>query len=435
MTSFDRSDQLAAELPDLLLEIAAPQVPDYTDDVLAITARTGQRPRWTFPERWLPMIIARQRIALPTFPWRPILAVLTILALLAAAVYVASMQRRVPAPFGPARNGAIVYGRAGDLFIRDTLDAPERLMIGGAPEDIAPGFTRDGRHLTFLRRTSGSAGSTDERLDGYLADLDGSNAVDVTGPLKAPNWADLSPDDAVMVVQAATPISVFGSDDLRSRLYRVDLRHPGVPQPIDLAGLTAATTPSFRGPDGAEIVFRGFVFEGSTVRTGVFAARPDGSGLRPLTPTDGTADAYQQPLLSPDGRLLTYTTWTSVRLQIHVRDLASGADRTITAPDVDEGYATFSPDGSRVTFVQYTEGYDQIMLMPMAPGSVPVAAGPIYPQVDGQYISSAFSPDGRFLMVNDPASKETRIVDAVAGGDGDVVPWATSGFGWQRLAP
>jgi hypothetical protein len=73
--------------------------------------------------------------------------------------------------------------------------------------------------------------------------------------------------------------------------------------------------------------------------------------------------------------------------------------------------------------------------MPVAPGAEAIAAGPPYPQVDGQYITSAFSPDGRFVMVNDPASKETRIVDSVSGGMGDVVPWATGGFVWQRLAP
>ena len=50
MSSFERADRLTAELPDLLVKIAAPHIPDYTDDVLAVTAAIRQRPRWTFPK-------------------------------------------------------------------------------------------------------------------------------------------------------------------------------------------------------------------------------------------------------------------------------------------------------------------------------------------------------------------------------------------------
>lgn len=334
----------------------------------------------------------------------------------------------------------IVYDRSGDLFIRDGLDAPERLLIGGAStDDLAPAFTRDGRHLTFLRRTAGSEGSPAERLDGFIADVDGSHAVDVTGPLMAPNWADLSPDDSTLVIQAVDQTQPgYGNDDARSKLYRVDLRAAGGIQPIDLA-LAAATIPSFRGPDGAELVFRGFRRDGPQTHTGVFASRLDGSHLRALTAVDGDPSySYQQPLLSPDGRLLTYTSWDNAQqqLQIHLVDLVTNVDRLITQPGgPSEGYASFSPDSTRIVFVRYYDNSDQIWIEPVAPGSSAVHAAPVYPQVDGQYISSSFSPDGEWVIVNDPASKETRLVDAITGGEGDVVAWATGGFGWQRLAP
>ena len=64
MSAFEPYGTLPAELPDLLTELAAPRIPDYTDDVLAITAGTRQRPRWAHLERWLPMIITRQSLAL-----------------------------------------------------------------------------------------------------------------------------------------------------------------------------------------------------------------------------------------------------------------------------------------------------------------------------------------------------------------------------------
>ena len=71
-----------------------------------------------------------------------------------------------------------------------------------------------------------------------------------------------------------------------------------------------ATFPNFLGPSGAEIVFRGVASTEAGVQSGIFAIHPDGSGLRPLTPTDGDRDnGYQFPQPSPDGRYVTYTVW------------------------------------------------------------------------------------------------------------------------------
>jgi hypothetical protein len=439
MSAFEPYGTLPAELPDLLTELAAPRLPDYTDDVLAITAATRQRPPWANLERWLPMIVTRQRLVAPPLPWRPVLAVLVTLALLAGALFVASQQKRLPPPFGPAANGAIVYDRDGDLFIRDGLGGPERLLVGGRASDLAPGFTRDGRHVTFLRRVAGIPNSPSERVAAFLANTDGTNAVALTGPLEAPNWADLSPDDSTLVMQAVDETqTAFGDENTRSKLYRVSLVNPGPIQAVPLP-IEAATTPSFRGPDGSEIVFRGFRRAGPILHTGVFAARLDGSEMRALTAVDGNTDSdYNQPLLSPDGRLLTYTSWSEAmsQLQVHLVDLTTGGDRVVTERDApSEGFATFSPDGTRIVFVRYFPNSDEIWVRPVAPGSTAVPAGPAYPMVENQYIASSFSPDGKYVIVNDPASEETRLVDAVTGGYGTLLPWAVGGFQWQRIAP
>src|SRR3954447_16333694 len=103
MSAFDRYGRLPIELPDLLTEIAAPRTPDYTDDVLGVTAATRQRPRWTFPERWLPMaLIATERLPVRApIPWRAVAGVaLLLLALIAAALLAAGGRRTLPAPFG-----------------------------------------------------------------------------------------------------------------------------------------------------------------------------------------------------------------------------------------------------------------------------------------------------------------------------------------------
>ena len=61
MTAFDRFDPFAGRVTSALEEIAPTTRPAYLDDVLAQAAATRQRPRWTFPGRWLPMDTAIRR--------------------------------------------------------------------------------------------------------------------------------------------------------------------------------------------------------------------------------------------------------------------------------------------------------------------------------------------------------------------------------------
>jgi Tol biopolymer transport system component len=71
--------------------------------------------------------------------------------------------------------------------------------------------------------------------------------------------------------------------------------------------------PSYLGPDGKEIVFRGRTITAAGLRAGLFAVHLDGSGLRPLTsPTEAETDAVLPwPQASDDGRYLAYTDWTT----------------------------------------------------------------------------------------------------------------------------
>ena len=89
-----------------------------------------QRPGWTFPERWLPMAdITRSRAFAPAPPWRLIAVALVVLALVATAlVFVGAQERRVPAPFGPARNGLIPYDKDGDIYVGDPVTGESRLV-------------------------------------------------------------------------------------------------------------------------------------------------------------------------------------------------------------------------------------------------------------------------------------------------------------------
>ncbi len=40
------------------------------------------------------------------------------------------------------------------------------------------------------------------------------------------------------------------------------------------------------------------------------------------------------------------------------------------------------------------------------------------------------------MIVKNGTRKESRLIEAPTGGDGEVLPWAADGItGWQRLAP
>ena len=439
MSAFDRSERFQQELPDILTAIAAPRVPDYTDDLLAHAAATRQRPRWTFLEQWLPAGTVARRLHVAAVPWRPIVVLTALILLLVAVLLVAGSQQRVPPPFGPARNGALAYGN-GDIYLRDRIEGASKLVIGGPADDFAATFTRDGTRLMFLRRVAGAQGSPSERMQMFLADRDGSNVVAVTEPMISPYWTDVAPDDSFAVVTA-------GDAQIAQNLYVADLRHPGTARQLDVGdpGL-AASVPSFLGPTGAEIVFRGTKGAGTGKRHGLFAVRPDGTGLRPLTPLDGDPDtSYLMPQSSPDGRYVAYTEFdpSLQALRIHLVDLRAGGDRIFTDIGRTEAFATFSPDSSRIIFRSYLapgrrdrrDRY-QVQVAPVDGSAYPLAIGPSYRVGEDDSLSYMFSPDGKWVIVADPASGETRIVDAATGGDGEILPWSAADIsGWQRLAP
>ena len=99
-------------LPTILADLGAGPMPDYTDLLLARTARSRQRPAWVFPERWLPMDIATRPVRATAVPWRLIgaLALAVLIAAAALAIYIGS-RARVPEPFGvAASDGSISHG-------------------------------------------------------------------------------------------------------------------------------------------------------------------------------------------------------------------------------------------------------------------------------------------------------------------------------------
>jgi hypothetical protein len=432
MSGMDRAVRFERELPDILVAIAAPRVPDYVDDLLALTAGTRQRRRWTFPERWLPMgVIARRPAFFPTIPWRTLIAAAVLVTLLAAALFVVGSQKRLPPPFGPAANGSLVYGLDGDIYARSGIDGVERLVIGGATDDFAAAFSRDGTRLLWLRMIEpGTPTAPRDRLALFSANADGSDVRDLTGSLYLA-WWDSSPDDRQLAIGA--------DDGLVPSLFIVDVTGKQQIRRLDMGVPMEVTGPTWR-PDGQEIIFRGVTAGSDALHSAIFSVRPDGTGLHPLTAVDGDINTdYGDPRLSSDGTLLLYANREHETLaRIHLRDVSTGLDRRLEfRPTTSEqGLASFSPDGHSILFTQWDRSGAQLMLAPVDGSTDPVAVGLRYPLVDGNpNLAGGFSPDGSLILEFSYQSRQMRVIDSRVGGPGVVMPWSLSDFpGWQRVA-
>jgi len=187
---------LERDLPSILGDIAMGPYPEYIDDVLATTVQRRQRPAWTFPERWLPMaVVTRRPVLAPSVPWRTLGALAMILILIAAALaaYIGS-QARLPAPFGPARNGLIAYDLGGDIYTADPVTGAATAIVTGPATDVAPRFSHDGTHVVFERKLEIGTGQL------YVARADGSRLTLITPQpvsltaAKSSTSYDFSPD-------------------------------------------------------------------------------------------------------------------------------------------------------------------------------------------------------------------------------------------------
>ena len=87
-------------------------------------------------------------------------------------------------------------------------------------------------------------------------------------------------------------------------------------------------------------------------------------------------------------------------------------------------------------FTNYLSDRNQIMVEPIDGGARPLAMGPNYRQVNNGGVGGLFSPDGKWLIVTDPGTHETRLIDSAKGGQGTLLAWSAADLsGWQRLAP
>ncbi len=426
MTAADRFER---DLPMDLENLAGPHTPDYLTDILGVTAATSQRPAWTFPERWFPMAdIASRPAFAPRMPLRAIGVALIIIALLAVAVaaFVGSRQTKLPPPFGPARNGLMLFGDGSDIFTIDPITNETRAIIGGPERDSEPYYSFRGDLISFLRQGP----------DGVLvmvARADGSHIVQAAGPFPQgiTRWV-WSPDGRTIAIESAINgapgITIASTDGSPSKT--LDLGMP-------------AEWPEFRPPDGTQLTFRGwgplntadlYVLDLADSRV----TRLEGPGL----PNPGREYDFTGAAWSPDGTRIAYNAQVDrpdrdFNLRLHVADVTpEGAvtkDRELEFDPTSacECWAVWSPDGQRIMFKHVVdERVDAVIASVDGDGSF-TPIGPSVPDVDGG-LGFDWAPDATSVLRYDWATGAIQQFDP-AGDAGAVLP-IKGGLSWQRTA-
>ena len=427
------TERFERQLPVTLNELADPRTPDYLDDLLWQTARTSQRPAWSFLERWLPMLdVVRQPVAAPKIPWRSIGLAFALLALLIAMVAALLVGGRAnpPAPFGPASNGLVAYASEGDIFTADPVTGASTAIVSGPTTDINPRWSLDGTRLAFERKTEGDIGPG--LL--YVAQDDGSNPILVT-PEALPGIESyqFSPDGDELLISASpdrTPGILIAATD-GSGIRKLDLPRP-------------ATNAAWRPPDGNEILFT----DNGNYTSGfgsLYAMNVETREIRVvLYREDGLNRAHH--MWSPDGTQIAYVEWidsSSLTAQTHIIGADGSGERDLPLPEdaVWQAALSWSNDGTRLLVIRgYTGDFEGSVaaVVPVDGSGFGVEFDTTGAIATGCCTAWAWAPDDTAILgtPTDAAGQPVGqvLLDPVAG-TSTAVPWnSTSLPTWQRLA-
>jgi Tol biopolymer transport system component len=356
------------------------------------------------------------------------LALLVIALIVAvAAAYVGS--HRVPSPFGLAGNGLVAFSQGGDIYVNDPASGQSRILVGGDSQDSGAIFSLDGTRLAFVRKSPSGPG-----LMLVVGNADGSNLKVVTPkPFEDLEFTAFSPDGRSIAVGYVT-----------DRAKRVAI------VPIDGSAWTpipvpAADFPSWRPPDGKEILVRGM---GADYKTDLFLVRADGSDVRPLhIPNLGFGGAdwdLAGPTWSPDGTRIAYNSVDKLgtdgsHFRVHVVLADGSGDIALPGPrgaTEHEGWTNWSPDG-RSLVVQRWQGEPPMTTMGLIPadghdGGMDI--GPVLANNDDAFHVS-WAPDGTQILAFSDASQTLVAIDRSTGAM-TTPTWTTHELpDWQRVAP
>ncbi len=355
---------------------------------------------------------------------------------------------------GPARNGLIAYDNAGDIFLVDPDGQGHlRNLTSSSALERSPSFSPDGTKLAYWsEQRNGSPVSL------WVMNADGSAKHDVTGS------ADfLSSEDTQVVWSPDSRSLAFDAGDIysSSTLYVVDA--DGADLHKVGSGTLSRSDPAW-SPDGRLIAFRGHTIGllpdayPVDAAIGVYVIAPDGTGQRRISTSvrAGGAPNYTgfggppvsaSPSWSPDGQSLVYATGAAGHHTLAVGHLDGSTERVIPLPPGDHLLPLFSPDGSRIAFVDPTPGDDGAgengMAIPWVIGSDGTGLVALNGGTPTAFTTLLWSPDGRTVAGYELPSGHAVLLPVGSASGGPVtangpVSINTDSQGlltWQRLAP
>jgi Tol biopolymer transport system component len=425
MSSERRFEQ---ELPSLLEDLYMGPMPMYRDHILEQTARTRQRPAWSFLERWLPMVdVVRQPVFAPRLPWRTIGLGLAVLALLLAMVAaLIGAQPNLPAPFGLARSGLIAFESGGDIYTADPVTGDSTAVVRGPETDIDPQWSRDGRWVVFERK------ATVDAITGllFVARHDGSGLTQVTPePLRNIASYAFAPDGTEILIGVGLPDA--------QRLWIAAADGSGIRQ-LDLATLVVRA--AWRPPDGSEILIMDSV-------GGMYTIDAISDHIRPILASEPGRNRTD-PKWSPDGSLISFVEWSEyangLSSETHVMAADGTANHVLPIPPgaVWQAGWNWSNDGTRLLAIRgYTGTFEgsRAAVVPVdgsGPGIEIEYPGSIQAQCCSRW---EWAPDDRSIL-GTPTDTSGAMLDQVlldpVAGTFRTLPWTSvSQPSWQRLAP
>ena len=211
----------------------------------------------------------------PRVAWILVVLALVIALGVAAALTIGSRQHPLPPPFGPARNGLIVYGGSDhDIHALDLATGTTTSLTTGTEGDRRPVLSPDGTKVLFLRDTT-----TIDTVNGgqepmiMVANSDGTNVHALTGGLA--NGAGLLQNIAWSSDGSKVAVSSGSGTDPVLQVFTVD--GSVAPVGIDVHGRTAEYL-AFRPGDRETHL----PWHNAIDPAGMYAVGADGRGFRTI---------------------------------------------------------------------------------------------------------------------------------------------------------
>jgi WD40 repeat protein len=280
----------------------------------------------------------------------------------------AAAATSTPAP-GPLADGLITYLLPDGMYGVSPAGGESKLLLATSDSESRPAWSPDGRRLAFSRQPSGGGDGCCAAI--YTVGHSGSGLTRVTHhpfPALDPQW---SPDGRRIVYTGMTrsnPSNAYQDDrHLVPDLYVTDADGRRAVR-IAERGANPAWS-----PDGSRIAFVRPRESDTGGGEQLWAANPDGGGLKRLSPERGVA---LDPAWSPDGDRIALTANHSVSvLPAEGGEPTPLAGRAHWTPDHSPAW---SPDGERVAFIREYEGRAELMVVD-ARGGAPVRVADMPP--------------------------------------------------------